>query len=76
MTQIFMYLYSKQDKNFLWRGSEWIIVTKKSDSIIVTEKKNIKRWKQHKKNWLANKQLSEASLTKKIINVSSSEGKL
>lgn len=39
MTQIFMYLYSKQDKNFLWRGSEWIIVTKKSDSIIVTEKK-------------------------------------
>lgn len=40
MTQTVMYLYSKQDKNNTWRGSEWIIFTEKSNSIIDTEKKN------------------------------------
>lgn len=39
MIQNVMYLYSKQDKNITWRGSEWIIVTEKSNSIIDTEKK-------------------------------------
>lgn len=43
MTQSFMYLWSKQDKNIIWRGSEWIILPEKSDSIVVTGRNKLEK---------------------------------
>lgn len=70
-----MYLYLKEDKNIIWKISEWIIVPGKSDSIIVREK-NLKKMLQNKKSWLAKQTYLEASFTKRKINVRLNKEKL